>query len=344
MTQKAKRRQKRRKQQEKLDKKNWATVLNTILGAYRQSPRLKITAANRFGASIEEGIKRLAAEIPTEDFQETVTALNNQISSAFALPSHVLYPSVRINPCRHLSPFYFETRQRLRHSIAFAFNVSIDEAERLRQEFCRDRFISDRAFYDYLSSGQIVMHPNGSLAINPSFQTWTIVNNLVTVFTGNVGTESMELIGIGLQASAGTAVVRFRVFDGIVHRQGSQLWLNKTLLLGEVQGFEIETDNPDFTVFLFRFSYDIEETEMFNGNVIHRVLRILRDFQPHHQALVEASEMLKTPEKKQHPCKGCRHYVGRTFFGEKGANPFICAMHPEGTEGKACPDWTGLKI
>jgi hypothetical protein len=37
-------------------------------------------------------------------------------------------------------------------------------------------------------------------------------------------------------------------------------------------------------------------------------------------------------------CKGCQNYVGRTFEGEKGANLFVCAMHPFGPEADVCVD------
>jgi len=38
-------------------------------------------------------------------------------------------------------------------------------------------------------------------------------------------------------------------------------------------------------------------------------------------------------------CKDCQNYVGRTFEGEKGANHFVCAMHPSGPESETCIDW-----
>jgi len=52
----------------------------------------------------------------------------------------------------------------------------------------------------------------------------------------------------------------------------------------------------------------------------------------------EPLKELITPEA----CIGCKHYHGKVYRGEKGANPFICAMHPDGYEGNSCPDWEEL--
>jgi len=38
-------------------------------------------------------------------------------------------------------------------------------------------------------------------------------------------------------------------------------------------------------------------------------------------------------------CKGCRHFHGQTYFGEKGASTLICGMHPYGWQHENCPDY-----
>lgn len=40
-------------------------------------------------------------------------------------------------------------------------------------------------------------------------------------------------------------------------------------------------------------------------------------------------------------CKGCIHYHGLAYHGEKGVNQLICAMHPCGPDGPTCPDKEG---
>ena len=41
-------------------------------------------------------------------------------------------------------------------------------------------------------------------------------------------------------------------------------------------------------------------------------------------------------------CRGCVHYHGAAYHGEKGVNQLICAMHPYGPDGPTCPDKEGV--
>lgn len=57
-------------------------------------------------------------------------------------------------------------------------------------------------------------------------------------------------------------------------------------------------------------------------------------------------EQTVKPMLNQHPpCVGCRNYHGETY-GHGGPddpeNMLVCAMHPFGYEGEACPDWQSV--
>lgn len=44
------------------------------------------------------------------------------------------------------------------------------------------------------------------------------------------------------------------------------------------------------------------------------------------------------PATNRYPaCLGCQHYHGRLYGGQI----LVCAMHPHGWDGEACPDWDG---
>jgi hypothetical protein len=51
-----------------------------------------------------------------------------------------------------------------------------------------------------------------------------------------------------------------------------------------------------------------------------------------------AGQALRRLPDRPQACQNCENYIGQTFVGEKGANQFICAMHPFGTEFDVCND------
>ncbi len=368
MTQRAKRRQKRRKQ---------AAKQKQAVGG---RPSLKLTF--KLPDSAIEGLQRLKASMLQLSEVELRRLELPALSIDWIDPAE-LKASMAVHPVNwrsqydagwHSAAQQEEAMCRVSIGIARTFSLSGEsEAREMVERFLDEHSLNImegcERLYNLLSGGKILMHHDRYLVIEPMEQTWVIPTGTRRFYSGGrafITTAEIQipvqLLSISILASEQEqprCMVELDVSSRELQLSEARLWYRNIPIIGTVIEDRAEQSLDRFTRTVQLQIPVVEEIrEIDNDGSGRRILRVSESEyrRPFPRRMVDTGYLQRTtplhpnvrsdvswrllsddpkPITRPKPCQNCRNYHGQTY----GGNFLVCGMHPYGVEGEECGDW-----
>lgn len=218
------------------------------------------------------------------------------------------------------------------------FQIPLGEATELVQRFCSEHCTSLDNLYQRLTEGRILVHPDRYLVLEPIEQNWEIFSSARRLHRSTYIDHGSFLVPVSLlnleislpehgrpqtTVDLDISSVEFQL------DRGRRLWFRSIPIIGLVLEERLESafDRTTRTVRL-QIPVVSETREIAEDGSQRRTLRVSE---------IEYNRRSSNSAKPARPqaCQGCRNYHGQTH----GGNRLICAMHPYGVETEQCEDW-----